>query len=211
MLKSRNLLIFLCLFACSLAHGKPTGKKTGAAPPPPAEMHQQKEQASLRQFELRTAPIAFVARWLTLEALFRVNPHWAVGPSFVYYGDTSSGSMFWLSYQGRAVGIVATHYLRGAGIRGWYGTGRYHFESFTHRPHAKSEELHYKGHALLLSAGYRFVFLKNFFVMPGLGVKLGLYERTETNFSVPSARTRNTKPNHFLALPYLEAKLGVEF
>jgi len=163
------------------------------------------------RFELRTAPIAFIARWLTLEALYRLNDKWAVGPSFVYYGSGPTGSMFWLSYQGRALGLVATHYLRGVSQRGWYGSLRYHYEDYTYYPHAKSEEQYYKGHSLIAVAGYRFLFLKSFFVMPGLGAKLSLYEHTETKFGVANVATRTRTPSRFQALPYIEAKLGVEF
>lgn len=211
------LALFLLLCAANETWAKPkvSPEKAKAASKleelPASPKSENSPEQTFARFELRTAPIAFIARWLTVEALYRVNDKWAVGPSFVYYGSGTSGSMFWLSYQGQALGMVATHYLRGVSQRGWYGSLRYHYEKYTYYPHAKSEEHYYKGHSLIATAGYRFLFLKNFFVMPGLGAKLSVYEHTETKFSIANVATRSTNPSRFQALPYIEAKLGMEF
>lgn len=164
------------------------------------------------QWEVRTAPIAFIARWFTFEGLYRPNPSWALGGSYVKYSGSTSGSMFWPSDRGYSAGLVGTYYFDPVMAESWYATARLHHEKFTSYGHNSEYDYEYKGNSLMAVGGFRVAFLGNFFAMSGLGVQLGLYDRVEIKTARgTNAVTYSTKPNMIRVLPYLEAKIGAEF
>lgn len=181
-------------------------------PSGPTQPSQEIIEAS-KSWEVRTAPLALIARWYTLEALYRLNDEWALGPSYIKFGSTASADMFFPSYRGKALGFVGTHYFPSSSGQGLYGTVRYYFQDYTAYEHDNtSSEFHLKGHSLAFVGGYRLPFLKSFFFMPGIGIQLGKYEKTETKTDIIThAVTVTTDSNYLSVIPYLEAKVGVEF
>lgn len=167
------------------------------------------------RFELRTAPLALIARWITLEGLYLLGgERWAVGPSLVFYESPAAGSMLWLSQRGRSIGAVATYYFKPVSEPGWYGTLRYLHDSYTYYPHNSRAGIRhesYQGHSLTMVAGYRFVLPWNAFLLMGGGAQGGLYERAETKEPTPGAFTSSSSRGRFSLRLYVEGKAGLRF
>ena len=61
--------------------------------------------AETAKWEIRTAPVAFLASWLTLDLSYFLNEHWAFGPSYIDYANKSNiGNMFLPTLNGTAFG-----------------------------------------------------------------------------------------------------------
>lgn len=209
-----TILLFSTASALAVSPSKqPPVKKTPIEEVALPEHQEPSMAADLKKFELRTAPLAFLARWITAEGLFRFNSQWAAGPSYVQYVDRSIGNMFWPSLKGFSAGFVVTHYLKELPLQGIYATLRYHYEDFRYISHGQSNiELRFKGHNLLLVGGVRLPIGEHFFLMPGLGIQAGYYHRLElkSDFLTRNIVVKND-PSSTQVRPYLEAKAGVEF
>ena len=168
-------------------------------------------EPNINQWEIRTAPLAFLARWLTLESLYRLDDHWAIGASYVAYRATGGGGMFtpFPGLRGNSFGLVVTRYFHPLEESGLYGNLHLSKEDYTQYPNADGPRslFHYKGHSLLLVAGYRMPFWQHFFILAGAGAKIGMYEKFERDFS----GIETTNKNYFGVIGYLEAKLGIAF
>lgn len=169
-----------------------------------------RNEASAYRWELRTAPIALIARWFTIEGLFHIDEQLAVGPSFVKYGSAPVGSMFWPSFRGRSIGLVGTYYFEPR-PNTWYATVRYFHENFTFYSHGRdNDEVQWRGNTVMGVAGYRRPLSQSIFMLAGVGLQLGKYEITEKkNKSGVALVTRD--PSKIRLRPYFELKVGVGF
>lgn len=82
--------------------------------------------------ELRTAPLALIASWGTLDAAYRFHPQFSIGPAVVLYNG-EKGNMFLPGYKGTALGLNATFYFTPGYYSAWYMSTHVFKEKFTSR------------------------------------------------------------------------------
>lgn len=161
-LKSTHLLITcltFCLFAAAAqaapkvtrnkASVKNTVKNKGMTyrhQPPRAEIH---------KWEIRTAPLAFLASWNTLDVSYRLNEHWAHGPALVHYNHAPIGGMFTPSLRGLAAGWSGTYYTKAVTRDTWYTSLHTYYEDYKLYPHASLIHYHRKGLRASSAYGYQ--------------------------------------------------------
>lgn len=89
------------------------------------------DSTGFRTWELRTAPIALLARWYTLDVAYRFTENFATGPAVVLYdalGDR--GGMLAPTYKGYAFGWQGNFYLNSILTDTWYFGLRAYYESY---------------------------------------------------------------------------------
>jgi len=146
-------------------------------------------------FELRTAPIMFYAKWLTIDATYLINDHWAAGPSYVAYEDNSKyANMFMPSYYGRAIGGHAIWAVESLYENSWYVGSHVYYEDYRARGHAApiGDEDFVTGYRANAVLGFR-QFNGSFLTMVGLGyetrkhkvekIKSGISTNSDENLS----------------------------
>ena len=135
------------------------------------------------QWEVRTAPIAFIARWLTLDLSYIANENWAFGPSYIRYANESEyGNMLAPTYNGNAVGahvLWAENFTDDAIYLG----GHYYVEDYRSRPEGFLGYDDYTGSKLSAVIGKRSFFAKSFSVMGGIGYEFYNHEKTSVRSS----------------------------
>lgn len=157
------------------------------------------------RYELRTAPVALLARWQTLDASYRINRHWATGPALVAYNSEGRGGMLAPSFKGLAIGWHVTHYFLSVARHGWYsGLHAYH-EDYESRGHGDDgyEKLEGLRTNLVLGHHWRWNRVN---LMVGAGPEL-------KNYKVAKYDRGNSTPtiSHESNLgPTVELKLGLE-
>ncbi len=173
------------------------------------------DDPDMRLLEFRTAPLALIWRWYTIEGLVRLGPpskRWAIGPSYIKYGAPTNSNMFFPAYRGSAMGFVVTRYFDVLSAPGWYGTFRYYFENYdSYLEDPYSTISHLRGHAVTLIAGYRFPVFDRSFLMAGVGLQARSYDKKEIRTDNMNRISPIEDSDFFEALPYLEVKVGVEF
>ena len=94
------------------------------------------EHKSNYKYEVRTAPVALIAHWITLDASYFINENWALGPSVIDYANPSTqGGMFLPTFNGYAVGghlIWAENLLSD----GYYISSHIYYEDYKSYPEA---------------------------------------------------------------------------
>ena len=90
---------------------------------------------TVSNYEIRTAPIALLARWVTLDFAFNLDNQWAIGPSVIIYAAPKIGNMFIPTYNGYAAGVNVYGYLNSFSTNGWYWGNHLYYENFESYPH----------------------------------------------------------------------------
>lgn len=120
--------LFILLFSIPPAVARPTASAA--------------RKIAYPSWEVRTAPIALLARWLTLDVAYRFSEHFATGPAIVLYEAPiqAGGNMLMPTYRGSAWGWQANYYFKPITERsnGYVG-GRIYSETYKSYPHDMSE------------------------------------------------------------------------
>lgn len=164
------------------------------------------DTAYYRQWEVRTAPIAFLASWGTFDLSYRWNEKLALGPAaIIYNSNATQGSMFMPTYKGTAFGVQAYYYFRSVARNTWYLGSHLYKDSFRSYPHAfqgYEDREGFKGNATL---GYQFK-TDRFNWMFGIGGEQRNYD--VTSYEENKSAVENSES--FFGL-LLEFKAGFEF
>lgn len=113
-------------------------------------------EPKLKQWEVRTAPIAYIARWITLDVSYRFNEQFAAGPAIVVYNsESTTGGMFSPTYKGTAFGAQAYYYFRSVMGPTWYIGSRFYKEDYRSYPHAFSGYDNKDGWSANATLGYQ--------------------------------------------------------
>ncbi len=163
------------------------------------------KQTELRSWEFRTAPVALLARWYTLDVSYRFTAHIAAGPSAVIYDAVEQGNMLAPSYKGNAYGLHANYYLTSVEASGWYSGLHAYQESYRSYPEGYPGYEDRKGYRGNVTAGYQ-VKWSQINLMTGLGMEYRSHNVVETSrYSGTQPETRESGWG-----PTVEIKLGFE-
>lgn len=157
-------------------------------------------------WEVRTAPIAMLASWYTLDVSYRTNKNFAFGPAaIIYNSNATQGSMLMPTYKGSALGGHVYYYFNSVYRSDWYLGARLYKESYRSYPHAflgYDEMDGYKGNATI---GYQ---LKTSEVNWMFGV--GGEQREHDVITYEENKSPVTSKESFLGM-LIEFKVGFEF
>lgn len=163
-----------------------------------------------RRWELRTAPIALLASWVTLDASYRFTDHWATGPAVILYSASGRGNMFTATNNGYAAGWSANYYFRSVFRNTWYISAHTYFESYKTYPHAYEGFKELSGLKANSAFGYQWK-MPRINVMTGLGAEM----LTHNILDRPEAVNGIAKPavgsNRSDVIPFFEFKMGMDF
>ncbi|MGE4133946.1 MAG: hypothetical protein AB7F86_20080 [Bdellovibrionales bacterium] len=171
----------------------------------------QTEAQSLNKWELRTAPIAMLASWYTLDVSFHLTPYFSMGPAVVLYNDRSEhGGMLAPTYHGHALGWHGYYYFRSHARHGMYLGLRSYYESYRSRQHGLSGQYEDRdGFRTDLFTGYRMRWSR-FTMMAGGGLEIATHSVVEREDALGSRPASRKTYNETRSGPMIEFKLGLE-
>jgi|GEM_PF-3092149 hypothetical protein len=109
----------------------------------------------LKRWEFRTAPIALLARWYTLDVSWRFSKHWSTGPAVVFYRSATIGNMLTPSFRGSAVGWQGNYYFQSVERNSWYAGFHSYYEEYDSYLEGRSGRDAVKGLRLDSALGYQ--------------------------------------------------------
>ena len=156
-------------------------------------------------WEVRTAPIAYLAKWITLDLSY-VTDSFAFGPSIISYASPETvGGMLAPTYNGLAYGgnfVLAETLYRNS----LYLSGHAYAENFRSYPHAFLGYQNRTGGKANIVLGYRWV---NIDITSMFGV--GMEFRNHKVESVNNFTNSVTEYNENTSLLHIEFKIGYLF
>ena len=176
----------------------------------------QIEKPSVKNWAVKTAPVAYIAKWVTVDVTRKLTSKLSMGPSLIYYGNESSiGNMFLPTYRGYAAGYNMNYFFKGLHQTGWYMSHHSYYEDYKDYPHNSDFTFSNEGWRADLIGGWNHKFPKYpVFIQSGLGLQYQSYDQTERQNSrkrnqARGIPNREVKENGFS--PTLESKVGVHF
>jgi hypothetical protein len=167
------------------------------------------ERIEKRDWEFRTAPIAFIARWLTLDVSYRLTDQWATGPAAILYNADGPGGMVGPTYSGSAFGWNGNYYFSSAFSNTWYVSAHAYYESYKSYPHAYMGFKEIDGVKANSAIGYQWKWSR-VNVMAGVGAEFRsqtVVDRRDGD-DVAGSSPRESKDAFWL--PHIEFKMGIE-
>lgn len=165
------------------------------------------------RFEIKIAPVAFSAKWTTLDISYRLTENFAFGPSLILYSAGSTASMFTPTYQGTAYGAHAYYYLNPVSSQTTYISVHLYdenYKSYSHGSNAVDDLDGYK-----INSAYGLFYRSHSFTAMtfhlGLGLEYRNYSSTKTEINTTTQITTITEDTKSYFLPFVEFKVGVEF
>lgn len=166
-----------------------------------------KSAASSAQFEVRTAPLAYLAQWVTLDFTWSPFPQLSLGPSYIKYGAKGPyGNMFLPTYSGNAYGMNISYYSENFNSDSWYIGTHLYSEKYDSYPHAYLGSYTHEGTSLIAVVGYRWISSENLATQLGVGSNWINYDTTKKPDNAPAENYRETESRF-----YIEFKLGYLF
>ncbi len=136
------------------------------------------ELEKLSKWEIRTAPLALIAQWQTLDVSYRFTENFAMGPSIIRYAGSGGGNMFLPDYSGDAYGFSADYYFRSVMKNTWYLGSHAYKEKYRNRPHATFDDYERDGYRVNAVLGYQIKF-QPFNLLIGGGEEYRSYQETK--------------------------------
>jgi hypothetical protein len=161
-------------------------------------------------YEIKTAPIAFFASWLTLDFSINLNDQWALGPSVIIYQSAKTGNMFAPSYNGFAGGAHFYYYFNSFSENGWYWGNHVYYENYESYPHNFLGHYGYTGFKINSKVGYQLVSTSNINFYLGAGAEARNYAQKNTDDS-SQGQSPPTFSEYVPVIPYIEFKVGYKF
>ena len=169
-----------------------------------ADVSQEAEKNELFTWELRTAPLALLASWYTVDISYRISEKVSTGPAIVVYGASEQGNMFFPSYKGNAVGWQANYYFDSVLRNSFYLGSRLYFENYNSYPHAFNGFNQIIGSRLNTIFGYK---IKNSGILSMFGVGLEYSDHAITKHEDSQL---NVDSHEAKLAPVLEVRMGIE-
>lgn len=192
------LILFLTAGTTCFANPEISNKKS-----PPTS-----NAKSVSSWEIRTAPLAFLARWLTLDLSYRPTNHWAFGPSFISYQASRPGGFLAPSYRGLATGFNLNYYFDSVHTETWYLSSHVYYENFESYPHAYSGYIKRSGYKANSAIGYQGKW-SQVSVLTGVGIEYLSHSREDINDTVNPQTSTFSNENRSRA--FFEFKMGYSF
>ncbi len=111
-------------------------------------------QKNMRRWDLKTAPIAFLARWLTFDLGYYLTSKWSVGPSTILFLSEKPGGMLAPSYKGYAWGIDSVYLFSSVHQNGFNQSVHAYYDNFESYPHAARSYYKNEGFRINSAIGY---------------------------------------------------------
>lgn len=159
-------------------------------------------------WEIRTAPIALLARWLTIDLSYRPTEHWAFGPSLISYNARRPGGFLGPNYRGLALGFNLNYYFSSAHTSSGYISSHAYHENYESYPHAQPGYLKRSGYKTNMALGYQ-IKSSEISMLTGLGFEYLNYQQDEIDDSVSPTTSVSSPASRWL--PFIEFKLGYSF
>ena len=180
-------------------------------PSPRLRLQVPSEVGPEKKWEIRTAPIAILAGWTTVEALYHVTDQLAFGPSYIRYAECSGyAGMFSPSYCGSSLGAAMNYYFKPNAVRTWYlGSHVYssNYRSYSH-PTIVGEFTDKSGVSVNAVLGIQRNW-KNCEIMLGGGLETDIFKENRRTFQFVDKTYSDTVSNPTQTYPYIEAKVGL--
>ena len=167
-------------------------------------------QVELPRWEFRTAPVALLARWYTLDVSYRLSEKkWATGPSIVLYNYSEIGNMFAPAFKGQALGWNANYYFDSAQRNTWYFSLHSYYEKYKSYPHAYLGYYEKDGYRMNGALGYQWRW-NPVNLMAGLGVEQRNHNVVEHKDPILGIEQEPVSSSESVGLPYAEIKIGIQ-
>lgn len=221
-LKLKSVVALSFILSLSLvAEAKKSAKGTKAAPTSTkrakprstGKFAHPNPQRSVKTFAVKTAPIALLAGWYTLDFSIRASTQFSIGPSLVVYdGDVeTSGSFLSPNYKGYGAGFHWNYFLRNINENWFYLSGHTYFDDYKSLGHNSSFRESVEGIRTNLIFGWKHQFHGLPLIMQAGG---GLEYRWYSVREVPRSSSITGVTRYFSeewGLPMIEFKIGFEF
>jgi len=162
-----------------------------------------------RSWEFRTAPIALIARWFTLDVSYRLSDQWATGPAAILYNAEGPGGMLSPSYKGYAVGWNGNYYFNSVYKNTWYVSAHTYYESYKSYPHAYLGYKEIDGFKANSVIGYQWKWSR-INMMTGIGAEFRNQNVVDRKDAVNSVEQSPIESRDSFWLPHIEFKMGIE-
>lgn len=163
-------------------------------------------------WEVRTAPIAYLAKWYTVDIAYVFGEQFAMGPAAIFYNGDDLGNMITPTYNGAAYGLSAAYYFKPVHKNGTYISSHIYYDKYDNYPHGapKGDYDKVEGIKANLVYGYR-THLSVFSISMGLGAEYRDYDVSVGQKTYPGdAVDRGDYGNRSGVIPYVEFKIGIE-
>jgi hypothetical protein len=160
----------------------------------------------------RTAPVAIMARWYTLDVSYNISKNWATGPAVISYASGTMGGMLAPTYRGYAIGWNGNYYFNSVRVDGWYASLHAYYENYDSYPEGYSGYVAINGFKANSAVGYRWI-IGNFDILAGLGMENRIHTTTdhrERYLLIDGSPTMIQEPTSNASdwLPFAEIKIG---
>lgn len=201
---SRYVIFLISFFIPLLAHTAPIAP--GVSTTPPSRLYEK----NLKRFEIRTAPLAFLAKWLTLDTSYRLNDSFSTGPAVVIYAAGGPGGMLAPSFKGYAAGWSANYYINGAQEDTVYVGTHAYYESYDSYPHAFLGYYSRSGLRANITLGYQWRISSWMNMQAGAGLEARQHHVTAYPENASSSTAYGSESDDNTSGPVLEFKVGFE-
>ncbi|OYZ16079.1 MAG: hypothetical protein B7Y39_16175 [Bdellovibrio sp. 28-41-41] len=169
-----------------------------------ANASEDSKRNDLKRWEFRTAPVALIASWYTVDISYRTSERLSTGPAVVIYGASAQGNMFLPSYNGSAVGWQMNYYFDTVRKNTWYLGSHAYFEKYNSYPHAAQGFSEHSGYRINTTIGYK---VKNAGILSMFGIGVEYRDQNITRTEDSQINVDSHEANFF---PVLELKMGFE-
>lgn len=164
------------------------------------------------RWELRTAPIALLAKWITLDVSYRLTENFAFGPAAIFYvsPEGEQGGMLAPGYNGYAAGLNFSYYFNSVQKNTGYLSMHGYYENFSAFGHGTrdGERTEVDGIKVNTAIGYQWK-KSRFVLLTGFGVQYQDHQENGIRFDQNGNTTKTTESDSGF-LPFVEFKVGIE-
>ncbi len=173
------------------------------------ELNKSKPKTIEKKWELRTAPIAMMVSWYTLDVSYRLSENLATGPAVISYNARGPGGMFGPTYNGYAIGWNGSYYFSSLLKDTWYISAHAYYESYKSYPRAYLGHYVYEGGKANTAIGYQWRgAMIN--IIAGLGLEYRSYSVTDKKDPIGGIEQPSVDSSESRGLPFVEFKIGIE-
>lgn len=163
----------------------------------------------LARWEFRTAPVAALIKFYSLEIAYRFSKHWSFGPAGVAYDSLGDrGNMLIPTYHGAAFGLNGTYYLEPVAGDTFYVSGHAFYQKYTSYGHSFRGYSESEGARADVNLGYQWKWDSIIF-RGGIGVQHD-NEKGRTVLPADGAPDTYADFDRTILFPTIEFKVGVE-
>lgn len=162
-----------------------------------------------RLWEFRTAPIALLAKWYTLDVSYRLSDNWATGPAVILFNADEPAGMLGPSYNGYALGWNGNYYFDSAYKRTWYISAHGYYESYKSYLHGYRGYKDMAGYKFNSAIGYQWKWSR-INMIAGIGQEYRDQTVTDKTESIKTIEQQTSDSTKAVWFTFFEFKVGIE-